>query len=69
MSTIKETMTAIFRLFQANGVQGPSEWVEVESERHARELAVAWSEGEIGHPWDHCTVEIPEIDYTADIFE
>jgi hypothetical protein len=60
-------MTATFRLMQTDGVQGPSKTVEVESELHAKELAVAWSMGQLGHPWDVCTVEIPEIDYIAEI--
>lgn len=60
-------MQATFRLMQESGVQGPKTTREVDDEQHAKELAVAWSEGEIGHPWDVCTVEIPEIDYAAEI--
>lgn len=65
----KETFTATFRLMQESGVQGPSRTCEVESAQHAKELAFAWSEGQIGHPWDCCTIEIPELDYTAEMSE
>lgn len=60
-------MQATFRLMQESGVQGPQRTVEVESALHAKELAVAWSEGELGHPWDVCTIEIPELDYVAEV--
>jgi hypothetical protein len=60
-------MNATFRLMQESGVQGPSTTVEVESPQHAKELAADWSEGQIGHPWDCCTIEIPEIDYVGEI--
>ena len=60
-------MKATFRLMQENGVTGPLRTVNVEDAQHAKELAVAWSEGELGHPWDVLTVEIPEIDYAAEI--
>lgn len=62
-------MTATFRLMQASGVTGPQKTVEVESIQHAKEEAVLWSEGELGHPWDTCTIEIPEIEYVAEISE
>ena len=68
-ATEKETYTATFRLMQSNGVQGPRRTVEVESIQHANELAAAWSEGEPGHPWDVCQIEIPELDYAAEINE
>lgn len=61
-------MQATFRLMQESGVVGPQRTVEVEDELDAKEKAVAWSEGELGHPWDLCTVSIPEMDdYTAEI--
>jgi hypothetical protein len=60
-------MNATFRLMNESGVQGTQATVEVESELHAKELAVAWSEGELGHPWDVCTIEIPSLDYVAEI--
>ncbi len=69
MTDTKETFTATFRLMQESGVQGPQRTVEVESTQHAKELAVAWSEGQIGHPWDCCTIEIPELDYHCEISE
>jgi hypothetical protein len=61
------TFTATFRLGQDSGVQGPSKTVEVESEQHAKELAVEWSLGQLGHPWDAVTIEIPELDSTIEI--
>lgn len=69
MNATKETYTATFRLMQESGVQGPRRVVEVEDIRHAKELAFAWSEGQIGQPWDCCTIEIPELDYVADMRE
>lgn len=68
-TTEKETYTATFRLMRSNGVQGPRRTVEVDGVQHAKELAFAWSEGQIGHPWDVCTVEIHELDYVAEITE
>ena len=60
---------ATFRLMQESGIQGPSKAVEVESAQHAKELAFAWSEGQIGHPWDECTIEIPDLDYVGSLAE
>ena len=64
---IAETFTATFRLMQADGVQGPKHECQVESEQHAKELAAVWSEGQIGHPWDVCTIEIPELDVCVEL--
>lgn len=61
------TYTATFRLMQDGGVAGPVKTVQVESIQHAKELAFAWSEGQLGHPWDHCTIEIPELDYVGEM--
>jgi hypothetical protein len=68
-ATEKETYTATFRLMQESGVQGPLHTVEVESAQHAKELAAVWSEGQIGHHWDCCTIEIPELDYAVEMSE
>ena len=64
-----DTYTVTFRLMQEAGVQGPTRTMQVESEQHAMEEAVAWSMRQLGHPWDVCTVEIPELDYIAEIRE
>lgn len=67
--TTKGTYTATFRLMQESGVSGPKHTAEVESVQHAKELAFAWSEAQIGHPWDCCTIEIPELDYVGEMRE
>lgn len=58
---------ATFRLMQDSGVPGPTKTTKVESVHHAEELAFAWSEGELGHPWDVCVVEIPELDAVVEM--
>lgn len=60
-------MQATFRLMQDSGVSGPKKIVDVESEQHAKELAFEWSIAQIGHPWDCCTIEIPDLDYTCEM--
>ena len=60
-------MNATFRLMQDSGVQGPQRTVEVEDSHHADELAVAWSLSQLGHPWDVLTVEVPDLEYSAEI--
>lgn len=63
-------MNATFRLMQESGVSGPSTTVELQEgdgPQAAKELAVAWSQGQTGHPWDVLTVEIPELEYSAEI--
>lgn len=56
------TYSATLRLMQQDGVTGPSTTVQVESVLHAKEMAVAWSMGELGNPWDLVTISIPELD-------
>jgi hypothetical protein len=62
-----DAMEATFRLMQESGVTGPKKVVMVDSIHHAMELAFAWSQGELGHPWDVCTVEIPDLDYVGEL--
>lgn len=56
------THTATFRLMQESGTTGPTKTVQVVSVQHAKELAFSWSEGQLGHPWDLCTISIPDLE-------
>ena len=56
------TYSATLRLMQQDGVTGPSTTVQVESVRHAKEIAFEWSMGELGNPLDLVTIHIPELD-------
>lgn len=56
-------MLVTFRLMQESGVAGPLITNTIPDETtwpDLRKKAIAWAEGQIGHPWDSLVVEFPD---------
>lgn len=56
-------MQVTFRLMQEAGVQGLTAAVSIPAEcpwPDLRRQAIAWADGQIGHPWDCLVVEFPD---------
>lgn len=50
-------MTATCKLYQDGGVGGPHAEIETTEESAVRD-AIAWAEGQAGHPWDGVLVTV-----------
>lgn len=60
-------MQAKLLMTQDSGATGPSKTVEIDDLQHAKEVAFEWSRAQLGHPWDCCLIEIPDMDCSIEM--